>query len=126
MDTGGKLRTACVFLLSMKSVGLDIENIPFMTNKGHLLAAVRFIYQTTNIVITIKFCTEYIIHNIVHLFSIQRIKESTLRTIVMGMQQLTTLDQYFEYIDEINENTIKDVNDNIVLKCTKRKKFVSL
>ena len=66
-------------------MGWDIENIPFMTDRGHLLAAVRFIYETTNIVITVKFCTEHIIRNVVHLFSIQKIKQPTLRTIVMGI-----------------------------------------
>ena len=35
-----------IFLGSIKLMGLDIENIPFMTDRGHLLAAVRFIYET--------------------------------------------------------------------------------
>ena len=62
------------FLLSMKSMGFDNENIPFMTDRGNLLSAIRFLYQATNIVITVKFCTEHIIRNIVHSFSIPKTK----------------------------------------------------
>ena len=60
------------FLLSMKSMGFDIESIPFMTDRVNVLSAVQFLYQTTNIVITVKFCSEHIIRNIVNSFSIPK------------------------------------------------------
>ena len=63
------------FLLSMKSMGFGIENIPFMIDRGDLLSVVRFLYQTTNIAITVKFCTEHIIRNIVLSFSILKTKQ---------------------------------------------------
>ena len=48
----------------MKSIGFDIENVPFMSDRGHLLSAVRFLQPNTGLVISVKFCLEHIIRNI--------------------------------------------------------------
>ena len=48
-------------------MGFDIKNISFMTDRGPLLSAVRFLYETKDMEITVKFCTEHIIRNSVSL-----------------------------------------------------------
>ena len=63
----------------MKAYQFDIENIPFMSDRGHLLAAARFLYKVSNIAITIKFCLEHIIRNVIARYDIPKEKVGTLR-----------------------------------------------
>jgi hypothetical protein len=90
------------FLITMKVMGFDIENIPFMTDKGPLLSAVRFLYKMKHMKISVKFCTEHIIRNIVKIYTIPKREQQILRQIVMGCQQATKLDVYVKNIDKIN------------------------
>ena len=55
----------------MKSIGFDIEGVPFMSDRDHLLVAVRFLQPHAGIVVSIKFCLEHIIRSIQHRFHIQ-------------------------------------------------------
>ena len=56
-----------------------------MTDRDPLLSAVRFLYQTKEIEIPVKFYTEHVIRNIVSIYSIPKAKQQLLRTIIMGL-----------------------------------------
>ena len=58
------------FIVIMKLMVFDVVNVPFMSDQGHLLAAVRLLYILLGIVITIKFCLEHIIRNVVGKFKL--------------------------------------------------------
>ena len=46
------------FILTMKNIGFDIENVPFMSDRGHLLSAARLLHTVSGITISVKFCLE--------------------------------------------------------------------
>jgi hypothetical protein len=50
--------------------------------------------------ISVKFCTEHIIRNIVKIYTIPKQEQQLLRQIVMGCQQATKLDVYLNNIDK--------------------------
>ena len=59
------------FILTMKNIGFEFENVPFMSDRGHLLAAARMLLIVSGISISIKFCIEHIIRNTVANFDIK-------------------------------------------------------
>ena len=61
-----------MFFFSMKSMSFYIENIPFMSDWGHLIAAARYLERNLGIIIRVKFCLEHIIRNIIHKFGIDK------------------------------------------------------
>ena len=73
------------FLLSMKSINLDIKNIPFMADRGHLLTAARFLHASAKIIITLKFTLKHIIRNVTHKFKIHAFPLAKLRNIISAM-----------------------------------------
>ena len=77
-------------LLAMKAMDMDIENIPFMTDRGHMIAAVRFLFKTTGMVISLKFCLEHLIRNVQHKFNIDKDQVGDLRKCINGMQSAHT------------------------------------
>ena len=75
---------------------MDIENIPFMTDRGHMIAAVRFLFKTTGMVISLKFCLKHLIRNDQHKFNIEKEKVGDLRKIINGMQSAHTYEIFVE------------------------------
>ena len=58
------------FIELMQSMKFDIINIPLMSDRGHLIPAARYMETKFNIVISIKFCVQYILRNVVQKFNI--------------------------------------------------------
>ena len=63
-----------------------------MTERDHYFLAVRFIYNTKKMVVSIKFCTEHIIRNAIHSYNITKQNEFDIRKIIMTIQQAITLE----------------------------------
>ena len=80
----------------MISIGMDIEQMPFMCDRGHLVSAVRFIYATSQMVVTLKFCIEHIIRNVVTKFNIMKKHYKELREVIGSMQSSATYEQFLE------------------------------
>ena len=102
------------FLITMKVMGFDIEEIPFMTDRGPLLSAVRYLHEFYDIEITLKFCTEHIIRNIVKVHNISKSDIPTLRKIVMGCQQATNLEIYITNVDKLKNCFPMNGNDIVI------------
>ena len=102
------------FLITMKVMGFDIEKIPFMTDRGPLLSAVRYLYEFQHIEISVKFCTEHIIRNIVKVHNIPKSDIQTLRQIVMGCQQATKLEVYISNVDKLKNYFPMNGNEIII------------
>ena len=64
--------------------------------------------------ISVKFCTEHIIRNIVKIYTISKRDQQILRQIVMGCQQATKLDVYIKNIDKI-KNYFPINGDEIII-----------
>ena len=85
--------------MSMKEMGFDIENVPFMSDRGHLLAAASLLIRVSGLVISIKFCLEHIIRNVVGKFCIGIKQIRDLRTITAKMQSATSYSLFMESCD---------------------------
>ena len=92
------------FLLTMKAYQFDIENVPFVSDRGHLLVAVRFLYKLSNIFITIKFCLEHILRNVIGRYEIPKEKVSTLHKALNDMQSASTYDRFCKKNGNIAQN----------------------
>lgn len=90
------------FLLMLIRAEYDILNFPTFSDRGHLLAAVRAIYVSYGWEISVKFCVEHIIRNMVHKF---KVKGDTLvvvlRRCVMSIQAAGYLVQSSQRYDEL-------------------------
>ena len=78
----------------MKALQFDIENVPFMSDRGHLLSSVRSLYKTGGMVTTVKFGLEHMIRNVVATFNIPKDKVLLLRKVINGMQNATNHDKF--------------------------------
>ena len=104
VQLGYRVKIRCTmffFLLSMKSIGFDIENVPFMCDRGHLLAAVRFLQPNTQLVISVKFCLEHIIRNINNRFGLNKDNAAKMRIIMNRLQSASTYEKYMIEIADI-------------------------
>ena len=91
------------FVMLMKEMGFDIENVPFMSDRGHLLAAASLLIRVSGLVISIKFCLEHIIRNVVGKFCIGIKQIRDLRTITAKMQSATSYSLFMESCDRLKE-----------------------
>ena len=82
------------FITAMQSMKFDIINVPFMSDRGHLIAAGRYMERNFNIVISIKFGVEHIIRNIVQKFNIERERLQDLRTAINKLQGASTFEAF--------------------------------
>ena len=78
----------------MKALQFDIENVPFMSDRGHLLSSVRSLYKTGGMVTTVKFGLEHMIRNVVATFNIPKDKVLLLRKVINGIQNATNYDKF--------------------------------
>jgi hypothetical protein len=58
------------FILLLRTSGLDVKSVPWFSDRGNLLAAAR-ILKSQHILLSIQFCIEHIIMNVVDWFKIQ-------------------------------------------------------
>ena len=98
----------------MKAMDMDIENIPFMTDRGHMIAAVRFLFKTTGMVISLKFCLKHLIRNDQHKFNIEKEKVGDLRKIINGMQSAHTYEIFVEKTKLLSKLNTNDCHDILV------------
>ena len=84
------------FILTMKNIGFDIENVPFMSDRGHLLSAARLLHTVSGITISVKFCLEHIIRNTIGKFNLKKLDVESLRVIVAKMQGATSFEKFIE------------------------------
>ena len=82
------------FLAVMQSMKFDIINVPFMSDRGHLIPAARYMERNFNVVISIKFCVEHIIRNVVQKFNIDKERLQELRTCVNKLQEASTFEGF--------------------------------
>ena len=82
------------FVLTMKNSGFDIENVPFMSDRGHLLAAGRLLNTVCGITISVKYCMEHIIRNTIGKFHIKKSAIPLLRKVISAMQGSDTFEKY--------------------------------
>ena len=78
------------FLLTMRNMGFDITNIPFMSDRGHFLSAVKYLESHNITVVSVKFFIEHIIRNVNHRFYIEKNNTVEIRNAIMGLQSATT------------------------------------
>ena len=102
------------FLLTMKAYQFDIENVPFMSDRGHFLAAVRFLYKVSNIVIIIKFFLEHIIRHVIGRYETPKEKVSTLRKALNGMQSASTYDRFCKKMEMLHTMDLSESNEIIL------------
>ena len=90
------------FLLSMKAMGFNITDIPFMSGKGHFLAAVKYLEQHNNTIVTVKFCLEHIIRNVLHKLNINKTKEAYLiRNAIVNLSSANTYQRFYQSIKKL-------------------------
>jgi hypothetical protein len=80
-----KLHMAFMVLM-MDRAGFDVEAVPWMSDRGNLLAAATILKRANGITLSIKFCLEHIFRNVVHQFKIGKDKLGLLRTAMSAMQ----------------------------------------
>ena len=93
MDSSGVCRTFDMFV-SMKVVGFDVENVPFMPDRGHLLVVNRLLDIVTGITISVKLCTDYLSRNTVGKFKLKEMCIKPLRKHIANMEDSTGCDRY--------------------------------
>ena len=82
------------FVLTMKNSGFDIENVPFMSDRGHLLADGRLLNTVCGITISVKYCMEHIIRNTIGKFHIKKSAIPLLRKVISAMQGSDTFEKF--------------------------------
>ena len=87
----------------MKNIGFDIENVPFTSDRVHLLAAARMLKIVSRITISVKFCIEHIIRNTIAKCDVAKYDIKKLRDIIASMQGCSTFEKYLD----ICENLVK-------------------
>ena len=78
------------------------------------MAAVRFLYKVSNIVITIKFCLEHIIWNVIARYDIPKEKVGTLRKALNGMQSASIYDRFCKKMKMLHTMDLSKSNEIIL------------
>ena len=103
-----KIRLITYYFMAMQSMHFDITNIPYMSDRGHLIAVARFLERNLGVVILIKCCVEHIIRNIIHRFNVNKERLHNLRMAVNMLQG----DPTFESFQHKSSGIIKLDDDN--------------
>ena len=73
-------------ILQMHAAGFPIELVPFLSDRGHLIAASVVLKEFHDLVIILFFCLEHILGNINDKFSIEKNQYQVLRGFVFQLQ----------------------------------------
>lgn len=81
------LHMVWIILLLIRG-GLDVSSVPIFSDRGNLLAASRILSRDHGIILSLKFCLEHLIRNVVSRFTLCKLDSELVRS----MQSSPTID----------------------------------
>jgi hypothetical protein len=81
-------------VLLLRRGGSDVSSIPNFSDRGNLLAASRILQNDHGLTLSIKFCLEHLIRNVVSKFSVSKAATGSLCAIMASMQSSATIDTF--------------------------------
>jgi hypothetical protein len=86
----------------MVKAGFDVENNPFFSDRGHLIAAARALaFEPTNLALTIFYCLEHIMRNVKGIFVIPKNSQQTVRNAIESLSESKTA---LQFCDNLKNN----------------------
>ena len=84
MSVESGLHMVWIILLLIRG-RLDVWSVPIFSDCGNLLAASHILSRQHGIILSIKFCLEHLIQNVVSRFSISKLDTGLVRAIMGAM-----------------------------------------
>ena len=99
---------------NMKAMGFNITDIPFMSDRGHFLAAVKYLEQYSNMIVTVKFCLEHIIRNVIARYNLPKEEVLTLRKGLNGIQSASTYERFLRKFDILHTMDVPETKEIVL------------
>jgi hypothetical protein len=84
--------------------GYNMEDVPIFTDRGNLLAASRALFDECGITLSLKYCLEHIMRNLVKTFSLSKENETHYRSIVENIQGARYLSELTLNFDKLSKS----------------------
>jgi hypothetical protein len=92
----------CWVIQMLIKSGIKVEEVPIFTDRGNLLAAAVALQQSVlAITLSLKFCIEHILRNIISRFRLTTAEEILLRGLLAQVQGSTTFIRFLENMNKI-------------------------
>jgi hypothetical protein len=89
-------------LLMIQRCKFDLQSFPIFTDRGKLLSASAALKQSLGIVVSLKYCLEHLIRNVVHKFSLKKSKhQPLLRARMSSVQEADTLSKFIHGMEKL-------------------------
>jgi hypothetical protein len=87
------LHIVWILLLLIRG-GLDVSSTPIFSDCVNLLAASRILWRDHGILLSIKFCLDHLIQNVVSRYSVTKADTGLIRSIIASVQSIPTINNF--------------------------------
>jgi hypothetical protein len=91
----------CWVMQLLQRANFDIESFPFFTDRGKLLSSVSTLNIHLGVTVSLKYCLEHLIRNIITKFKIKKGEDKHIRHLMASLQGSSSIDQFLKSMDTL-------------------------